>query len=166
MVQALPEPTPENPQGLPMPRNEKQLYGVTAFRIPFGFAVYSGPRVIHNDSYLVGAYSVVYAVTEHFSTVMLKWDEDACKDGKHRGIGPVAVTVDTAVMSTEGAELKDSAGKLPLTASAKGSLEPHHLTLNVSHRLSDLDDGASDVSSVVSGMGTPMASRLSDIAEM
>jgi hypothetical protein len=46
---------------------------LTAFRIPFGTAVYTGPNVIHNDSYLVGAYSVVYTVTSNYSTCLMRW---------------------------------------------------------------------------------------------
>lgn len=47
-------------------------YRVSAFAIPNGFAIYTGPNVLHADSFLVGRYAVVYSVTEHFSTVLFK----------------------------------------------------------------------------------------------
>lgn len=47
------------------------LYHVSAFAIPFKHAIYTPPGVIHNDSFLVGRYAVVYSQTTNFSTVRL-----------------------------------------------------------------------------------------------
>lgn len=51
-------------------RNDKLL--LTAFKIPFGYGVYTPPNVIHSDAYLIGRYMVMYTFTERFSTVHLK----------------------------------------------------------------------------------------------
>jgi len=45
---------------------------LSAFRIPYVYAIYTNPGVIHCDACLVGDYLVVYTITEHFSTVILK----------------------------------------------------------------------------------------------
>ena len=45
---------------------------LSAFQIPYGFAIYTLPNVIHCDGYLVGKYLVVYTVTEEYSTVSIK----------------------------------------------------------------------------------------------
>lgn len=47
-------------------------YRAAAFAIPRGFAIYTGPNVLHADSFLIGRYAVVYSVTDHFSTVLFK----------------------------------------------------------------------------------------------
>lgn len=47
-------------------------YLVSAFRIPFGSAVYTPPEVLHADPYLTGNYLVVYSVTENFSNAVLR----------------------------------------------------------------------------------------------
>lgn len=47
-------------------------YRLSAFSIPNGYAVYMKPWVIHSDAFLVGQYRVVYSITKHFSTVLLK----------------------------------------------------------------------------------------------
>ena len=44
---------------------------LTAFAIPFGSAVLTPPGVVHNDSWLVGNYRVMYGLTEVYSTVRL-----------------------------------------------------------------------------------------------
>ncbi len=46
-------------------------YYFTGFHIPFGCAVYLSPYTLHSDAYLVGDYLVVYALSDHFSTVLL-----------------------------------------------------------------------------------------------
>ena len=45
---------------------------LTAFKIPFGYGVYTPPNVVHSDAYLTGRYMVMYTFTEQFSTVHLK----------------------------------------------------------------------------------------------
>lgn len=47
-------------------------YLVSAFRIPYGSAVYTPPEVLHADPYLTGNYLVVYSVTENFSNAVLR----------------------------------------------------------------------------------------------
>lgn len=46
-------------------------YELGAFQIPYGYAIYTPPNVIHNDCYLTGSYLVVYSVTSNYSTVIL-----------------------------------------------------------------------------------------------
>lgn len=45
---------------------------LSAFKIPYGRAIYTGLNVLHDDGLLTGNYAVVYSVTENFSTVILK----------------------------------------------------------------------------------------------
>ena len=47
-------------------------YIVSAFRIPFGKAMYTPPQVLHADPYLIGRYLVIYSVTENFSNVVFR----------------------------------------------------------------------------------------------
>lgn len=47
------------------------LYHISAFSIPCGSGIYTAPGTIHNDSFLVGRYLVVYTKTDQFSTVRL-----------------------------------------------------------------------------------------------
>lgn len=44
---------------------------LTAFTIPYGYAIYTPPGVIHCDGFLAGDYCVVYTVTDNYSTVRL-----------------------------------------------------------------------------------------------
>lgn len=53
-------------------RRDGEDYLVSAFRIPFGSAVYMPPEVLHADPYLVGNYLVIYSVTENFSNAVLR----------------------------------------------------------------------------------------------
>lgn len=53
-------------------RREGDDYLVSAFRIPFGSAIYTPPDVLHADPYLTGNYLVVYSVTENFSNAVLR----------------------------------------------------------------------------------------------
>ena len=46
-------------------------YLLSAFRIPYGMAIYTPPNIIHNDCYLVGYYLVIYSITDDYSTVRL-----------------------------------------------------------------------------------------------
>ena len=48
-----------------------QAYHLSAFAIPYAYAIYTPPDIIHNDSFLVGRYAVIYAQTKNFSTVRL-----------------------------------------------------------------------------------------------
>lgn len=45
---------------------------LSAFKIPYGYAVYTAPYTIHCDAYLIGDYMVVYTTTDNYSTVLLK----------------------------------------------------------------------------------------------
>jgi len=60
-------------------------YQLSAFAIPTGYAVYMKPWVIHSDAFLIGQYRMVYSITKHFSTVLLK-------DSQHH-ILPVSISV-------------------------------------------------------------------------
>tara|TARA_R110002110_G_scaffold415856_1_gene658394 strand:+ start:37621 stop:38511 length:891 start_codon:yes stop_codon:yes gene_type:complete len=51
---------------------EKEEYKISAFKIPWGHAVYTPPDIMHNDAFLIGQYYVVYTVTDKFSTVAIK----------------------------------------------------------------------------------------------
>ena len=53
------------------PHYTSQTFAVTGFKIPFGYAVFTGRNVLHNDSYLFGAYSVVYSVTENYRCALV-----------------------------------------------------------------------------------------------
>jgi hypothetical protein len=44
----------------------------SGFEIPFGYAIYTSPYVLHADAYLVGKFLVVYSVTDDFSTVIMR----------------------------------------------------------------------------------------------
>lgn len=55
-------------------------YLVSAFRIPFGCAVYMPPEVLHADPYLVGNYLVIYSVTKNFSNAVLRNPEGGVVD--------------------------------------------------------------------------------------
>ena len=69
-----------------MPLNEKScghiilgkiindICHLSAFKIPYGYAIYIKPNVIHCDGFLVGDYLVVYTITDKYSTVLLKND--------------------------------------------------------------------------------------------
>ena len=47
-------------------------YRLSAFRIPYGQAIYTPPNVLHADPFLVGRYLVVYSLTRHYSTVVFR----------------------------------------------------------------------------------------------
>lgn len=49
---------------------------LTGFRIPYGYAVYAPPYVIHADSYLIGEFLIVYMTASDYSTVILKQKEN------------------------------------------------------------------------------------------
>ena len=48
---------------------------LTAFNIPYGKAIYTLPFTIHCDAFLVGKYMVLYTVTPHYSTALLKHND-------------------------------------------------------------------------------------------
>lgn len=48
---------------------------LTAFKIPFGKAIYTPPRIYHCDACLVGEYNVIYAITENYKTYLI-YNED------------------------------------------------------------------------------------------
>ena len=50
--------------------NEKRIF--SAFKIPFGYAVYMPPWTIHSDAQLTGKYMVIYSVASKFSTVTVR----------------------------------------------------------------------------------------------
>ncbi len=51
-------------------------YQVSAFKIPFGYGIYTAPHTLHNDSFLTGKYIVVYTVAENYATAILKTKQD------------------------------------------------------------------------------------------
>ena len=53
-------------------RDELGREMLSAFRVPFGYAVYMAPWVIHTDAFLEGRYMVIYSATPAFSTVILR----------------------------------------------------------------------------------------------
>lgn len=53
-------------------RSKDEEYLFSAFRIPFGYAIYTSPFVLHADAFLVGRYLVVYSVTDRYSTVIFR----------------------------------------------------------------------------------------------
>lgn len=53
-------------------RSDGDDYLLSAFRIPYGSAIYTPANVLHADPYLVGRYLVVYAATEQYSTVVFR----------------------------------------------------------------------------------------------
>ena len=53
-------------------KREGDDYYVTAYKIPYGYGIYTPPNVLHADAHLVGRYLVMYTYTENFSTVNLK----------------------------------------------------------------------------------------------
>ena len=53
-------------------RSDGDDYQLSAFRIPYGTAIYTPANVLHADPYLVGRYLVVYAATEQYSTVVFR----------------------------------------------------------------------------------------------
>lgn len=50
---------------------KNNIYHLSAFSIPYQSAIYTSPNVIHNDSFLIGKYYVIYSKTDSFSTVRL-----------------------------------------------------------------------------------------------
>jgi len=55
---------------------EQDKYHISCFKIPFGYATYIPPYVLHNDCFLIGKYYVVYSVSEPFSTCLLRNKEN------------------------------------------------------------------------------------------
>ncbi len=53
-------------------RSDGNNYLLSAFRIPYGNAIYTRPNTLHADPYLVGRYLVVYAVAKNYSTVVFR----------------------------------------------------------------------------------------------
>jgi hypothetical protein len=51
----------------------------TGFHIPFKHAVYLSPGTLHSDAYLIGDYLVAYTLTESYSTVIVKDEEEQLK---------------------------------------------------------------------------------------
>ncbi len=54
---------------------KRDKYGadrVSAFQIPYGYAVHMAPWAIHSDAYLTGRYLVIYSATPEFSTVIIR----------------------------------------------------------------------------------------------
>ncbi|WP_330925888.1 hypothetical protein [Candidatus Sororendozoicomonas aggregata] len=45
---------------------------ISAFKIPYGYAVNVAPWCIHADSHLIGRYMVIYSMTESYSTVIVR----------------------------------------------------------------------------------------------
>jgi hypothetical protein len=51
---------------------KNEVYRLSAFKIPYGFGIYTPPNLLHADAYLIGRYIVVYSVTDDYSTVLFK----------------------------------------------------------------------------------------------
>ena len=51
------------------PLSPSHEYHFSAFKIPFGYAIYTLPYTIHADCFLTGNYYVAYSFTEDYSTV-------------------------------------------------------------------------------------------------
>lgn len=49
---------------------------LSAFKIPYGYAIYTKPYTLHADSFLVGDYKVIYHVSDDYSTVLMKDPND------------------------------------------------------------------------------------------
>ena len=45
---------------------------LSAFSIPYGYAIYTPGNVIHNDCFLIGKYMVIYSKTNNYSTALLQ----------------------------------------------------------------------------------------------
>ncbi|MEH6443147.1 MAG: hypothetical protein V7784_04535 [Oceanospirillaceae bacterium] len=52
--------------------NAQGVKEISAFKIPFGYAIHMSPWTIHADSYLVGRYMVIFSATPEFSTVIIR----------------------------------------------------------------------------------------------
>jgi hypothetical protein len=52
-------------------------YALTAFSIPFGYAVYTPGGTIHDDGFLLGRFLVIYSITDTFSTALIRDAADA-----------------------------------------------------------------------------------------
>jgi hypothetical protein len=57
-------------------------YHISAFKIPFGYATYIPPYVLHNDCFLIGEYYVVYSISKPFSTCLLRNENNMIIDVK------------------------------------------------------------------------------------
>lgn len=57
-------------------KRDGDSYFLTAYKIPYGYGIYTPPYVLHADAHLVGHYLVMYTYTENFSTVNLKTQRD------------------------------------------------------------------------------------------
>lgn len=49
---------------------------VSAFQIPYKSGIYMAPWCIHSDAYLMGCYMVIYSKTDHFSTVIVRQQDN------------------------------------------------------------------------------------------
>jgi hypothetical protein len=58
--------------GIVLAKQNGDAYHISCFSIPFGYATYIPPYIIHNDCFLIGDYYVIYSKSEPFSTCLLK----------------------------------------------------------------------------------------------
>ena len=58
-------------------RSEGGDYLLSAFRIPYGTALFTSANVLHADPYLVGRYLVIYSATDEYSTVVFRSESGA-----------------------------------------------------------------------------------------
>jgi hypothetical protein len=70
--------------GIVLAKKNGDTYHISCFKIPFGFATYIPPFVIHNDCFLIGDYYVIYSKSEPFSTSLLR-----NKDNKIINVGVI-----------------------------------------------------------------------------
>lgn len=64
--------TPHSTGHILLSRKYHDQFYFTGFTIPYGYGVYLHPYTRHSDAYLIGDYTVVYSVTENYSTVLFK----------------------------------------------------------------------------------------------
>ena len=50
------------------PWSKRKNFAISAFQIPFGYAVYTRSNALHCDSFLTGDYLAVFAVADEYRT--------------------------------------------------------------------------------------------------
>lgn len=53
---------------------------LSAFKIPYGYGIYTPPGIVHCDAYLKGRYEVIYSQAEEYSTVLFKDEKGEIAD--------------------------------------------------------------------------------------
>jgi len=55
-------------------------FELSAYHIPYGYALYTPPEVVHCDAFLKGDYMCVYSCTKNYSTYLIRDTNNACVD--------------------------------------------------------------------------------------